>query len=189
MNESVSDDDFFKVKPQIIDEIRKQKGKSNSGRKSTGATYWLYQFKSSRQWLERLGKTTEPSYNTHLRLYCWHYKKTPDDLIQIALNDMKNNFQSYTQEQIAALTTMPQSRTQKMVDEYIFHLIDKGSPTSGKPKKGIFSNNSIKDYTDGIKSYYKSGNIPVNWNSIKLPEKCPTTYRAFSDDEYKNLLN
>ena len=95
MNESVNYYDFFKVKPQIIDEIRKQKGKSNSGRKSTGATYWLYQFKSSRQWLERLGKTTEPSYNTHLRLYCWHYKKTPDDLIQIALNDMKNNFQSY----------------------------------------------------------------------------------------------
>jgi hypothetical protein len=189
VNESVNDDDFFKVKPEIIDEIRKQKGKNNSGRKSTGATYWLYQFKSSRQWLERLGKTTEPSYNTHLRLYCWYHKKTPDDLIQIALNDMKNNFQSYTKEQIAALTTMPQSRTQEMVDEYKFHLIDRGSPTSGKPKKGIFSNNSIKDYTDGIKSYYKSWNIPVNWNSIKLPEKCPTTYRAFSDDEYKNLLN
>ncbi|MGA8916127.1 MAG: hypothetical protein WB474_09080, partial [Nitrososphaeraceae archaeon] len=69
MNESVdNDDDFFKVKPEIIEEIRKQKGKSNRGGKiSTGATYWLYQLKSSRQCLERLGKTTEPAYNTHLR--------------------------------------------------------------------------------------------------------------------------
>ena len=189
MDKSVNGNDFFRVKPEIIDEIRKQKGKSNRGRKiSTGATYWLYQFKSSRQWLERLGKTTEPSYNTHLRLYCFYHKKTPDDLIRIAINDMKNNFQSYTQEQIAASTTMPRSRTQEMVEEYVLHLIKIGSPTSGKPKKGIFSNNSIDDYTDGIKSYYKFSNIPVNWHNIKFPQQRPTTYRAFSDEEYKILL-
>ena len=105
------------------------------------------------------------------------------------MNDTKNNFESYTQEQISALTTIPRSRTQEMVEEYILHLIKKGSPTAGKPKKGRFSKNSIDDYTDGIKNYYKSWNIPVNWHNIKFPEQCPTPYHAFTDDEYNILLN
>ena len=69
------------------------------------------------------------------------------------------------------------------------HLIKIGSPTAGKPKKGRFSNNSIDDYTDGIKSYYKRWNIPVNWNNIKLPEQCPTPYRAYTDEEYRILID
>jgi integrase len=126
-------------------------------------------YKSCQIWLEGYNSpSTKMNYKIHLSLFCKYHNTDPDSLIQLKPEQIKI-----------------------MVLNYIIHLKKVAKRTSGKPRRGELSVNSIKAYLGGVQSFLEFNDIVLNWKKIAkyYPEPVTNNLRAYTKEEISKLLS
>ena len=78
-----------------------------------------------------------------------------------------------------------------MVLNYVIHLKKVAKQSSGKPRTGELSVNSIKVYLAGVQSFLEFNDIVLNWKRIAkyYPEPVTNNLRAYTKEEIAKLLS
>jgi integrase len=78
-----------------------------------------------------------------------------------------------------------------MVINYIIHLKKVANQSSGKPRRGIISVNSVRTYFAGVQSFLEANDIVLNWKKIAkyYPEPVTNDLRAYTKEEISRLLS
>lgn len=134
-----------------------------------GGAKELESYDSCKLWLEEYSSTaTKEIYKYHLLFFCKYHNVTPDTLLQLKSQEIKN-----------------------MVLTYIIHLKKVAKQTAGKPKRGEISVNSIKLYLTGVQSFLESNEIMLNWKKIAkyYPKDVSNNLRGYTKEEIAKLLS
>jgi integrase len=125
-------------------------------------------YKSCQLWLDEYNSpSTKKSYKIHLSLFCKYHNTDPDSLVRLKIEQIKS-----------------------MVINYVIYLKKVAKQSSGKPRTGELSVNSVKTYLKGIQSFLECNDIILNWKRIAkyCPEEVTNNLRAYTKEEVTKLL-
>jgi integrase len=129
----------------------------------------ISQYDSCKLWIDSLrSKATKTAYSVHISLFCKFYHITPDELVKVEPQDLKD-----------------------MIIRYVLELRKKSKNTAGKPKRVETSVNSIKMYLIGVKSFLDEHEISLPWKKIAryYPDEVTNEYRSYTRQEISKLLS